>query len=86
MFLDDEKYFTHDGSNMQGNDNYHSNDKSKCPDSVRFSEKEKYSDKVMVCEAISNRGRTKPLFRPSKSEVVDSESKSTNAWRKGCSY
>ena len=31
LILDDEKYFTYDGSNMHGNDNCYSNDKSKCP-------------------------------------------------------
>ena len=72
MILDDEKYFTYDGSNMQGNDNYYSNDKLKCPDSVRFAGKEKYADKVMVWGAISNCGISKPLFRPSKSEAVNS--------------
>ena len=38
MMLDfgDEKYFTYDGSNMQGNNNYYTNDKSKCSDNVRF--------------------------------------------------
>ena len=44
MVLDDEKYFTYDGSNMQGNENYY---KSKCPDNVRFAGKEKYQSKVM---------------------------------------
>ena len=34
MVLDDEKYSTYDGFNMQGNDNYYTNDKSKLPDSV----------------------------------------------------
>ena len=46
LVLDDEKYFTYDGSNMQGNDNYYSNDKSKCPDSVRFAGKEKYPNRL----------------------------------------
>ena len=53
---------------MQGNDNYCTNDKLKCPDSVRFAEKEKYPKKVMVWIVIS-----KPLFRPSKSDAVDSD-------------
>ena len=70
--MDDEKYFTYDGSNMQGNDNYYTNDKSKCPDSVRFAGKEKYPNKVMVWVAIFNLGISKPLFRPSKSEAVNS--------------
>ena len=73
MDLDDEKYFTYyDGSNIQGNDNYYSNDKSKCPDSVRFAKKDKYPNKVIVWVALSNRGISKPLFRPSKFEAVDS--------------
>ena len=36
LVLDDEKYFTYDGSNMKGDDNYYTNGISKCPDSVRF--------------------------------------------------
>ena len=73
MILDDEKYFNYDGSNVQGNDNYYTNDKSNCPDSVLFAGKEKYLNKVMVWVAISSRGISKPLFRPSKSEAVDSD-------------
>ena len=56
MVLDYEKYFTYVGSNMQGNDNYYTNDKSKYPDSVRFAGKDKYPKKVMVYVDISNRG------------------------------
>ena len=41
LVSDYKKYFTCDASNMQGNDNYYTNDKSKCPDSVRFTGKEK---------------------------------------------
>ena len=52
---------------MQENDNYYPNNIYKCPDSVRFSGKEKYPNKVMVWVAISNRGISKLLFRPSKS-------------------
>ena len=63
----------YEGSNMQENDNYYSNDISKCPDSVRFSGKEKYLNKVMVWVAKSDRGISKPLFRPSKSEAFNSD-------------
>ena len=45
--LDDEKYFIYDGSNMQGNNNYYTNDILKCSDSVRFAGKDKYPEKVM---------------------------------------
>ena len=73
MVLDDEKYFTHDGSNMEGNDRYYTNDKSKCQDNVRFAGKEKYPDKVMVWVAICKCGISKPLIRRSKSEAVNSD-------------
>ena len=73
VVLDDEKYFTHDGSNMEGNDRYYTNDKSKCQDNVRFAGKEKYPDKVMVWVAICKCGISKPLIRRSKSEAVNSD-------------
>ena len=73
LVLDDEKYFTYDGSIMQGNDNYYTNDKSKCPDSVHLAGKEKYPDKIRVWVAISNSGLSKPLFPPSKSKAVNSD-------------
>jgi hypothetical protein len=52
VVLDDEKYFTRDGSNMEGNDRYYTNDKSKCQDNVRFAGKENYPDNVMVWVAM----------------------------------
>jgi len=73
LVLDDETYFPYNGSNMHGNDNYYSNDKSKRPDSVCYVGKEKYQDKEMVLVAISNSGISKPLFRLSKSESVNSD-------------
>ena len=73
MVLDDEKYITHDGSNMEGNDRYYTNDKSKCQDKVRFVGKERYPDKVMVWVAICKCGISKPLIRRSKSEAVNSD-------------
>ena len=38
-------YYLYDGSNMQENDNFFTNNKLKCPDSVRFAGNEKYPDK-----------------------------------------
>ena len=49
------------------------NDKSKYQDNVRFAGKKKYSDSVMFWIAISNRGISKPLFCPSKSEAANSD-------------
>ena len=73
IILDDEKYFTFDGSNMEGNDNYYTNDKPNCPDSVRFVGKEKFLTKVMVQVAICKCGVSKPLIRRSQSEAVNSD-------------
>ena len=49
---------------MQENDNYYTNDKLKYSDSVRFAGKS---------NDISSRDISKPLFRPSKSEAVNSD-------------
>ena len=57
---------------MQENDNYFTNHKSKCPDSVRFAGKENHPNKLMVWGAISSRGISKTLFRPLKSEAAHS--------------
>ena len=46
----------------------YSNEKSKCPYSVRFAEKEKYPNRVMVWVAISNR-----CIATISSEAVDSD-------------
>ena len=60
-----EKYFKCDGSNMQGND------KSKRPDNVCW--KREISEQSTVWVAVSKSGISKPLFRPSKSEAVNSD-------------
>jgi len=73
LILDDEKYFTFAGDNMPGNDGYYTNDKSKCPDSIRFAGKEKFPQKVLVWIAISDRGISEPLFRLSKSVSITSD-------------
>ena len=71
--MDEEKYFTFSGHNMPGNAGYYSNDKSTCPDNVRFAVKEKFPTKVLVWIAISARGMSKPLIRPSKLKAIKSD-------------
>ena len=39
IIVDDEKYFTFSGDNIPGNAGYYTNDKDKCPESVRFAGK-----------------------------------------------
>ena len=73
VVLDDEKYFTFDGSNMEGNNNFYTNDKSNCPDSVRFVGKEKFPPKVMVWADICKCGVSKQIIRRSKPGAVNSD-------------
>lgn len=73
VIVDDEKYFTLRGDNMPGNSGYYTTDKSACPDNVRFVGKEKFPKKILVWIAISNRGLSKPLIRPTRSEAINSE-------------
>ena len=56
IIQDDEKYFCLDRDNMPGSALFYSDDKSKCPDNVRFKGQEKYPKMVMVWIAISPRG------------------------------
>ncbi len=72
IIMDDEKYFTLNGHNMPGNSGYYTDSKDTVPDSVRFTGKEKFPLKVLVWVAISERGISKPLIRPSKSAAINS--------------
>ena len=84
--MDDEKYFTFSGHKIPGNAGYYSSDKSKCPDKVRFAGKEKYPTKVLIWIAISARGISKPLIRPSKSEAINSDIYINECLAKGYSH
>ena len=52
---------------MHGNDIYYTNEKSKCPDGVRFGEKDKFVLNVMLWLSIFSRGLSKTIFRASYS-------------------
>ena len=69
VVMDDKKYFTLSGHNIPGNAGYYSSDKSKCSDKVRSAGKEKY--KVQIWIAISARGISKLLIRPSKFDAIN---------------
>ena len=71
--MDDEKYFTFAGHNMPGNAGYYSNNKQTCPESVRFAGKPLYPKKILVWVAISERGLSKVLIRPSQSAAINSD-------------
>ena len=73
VILEDEKYLTFAGDYMPGYAGYYINYKSTSPDSVRYAGKEEFTKKVLVWIAISDRGTSKPLFRQSKSVVINSD-------------
>ena len=70
--MDDEDYFTFDGSFMLGNDNFYSDDRGECPDDVSYVGLDKFPKKLLVSIAISSKGVSEPLFRPTKSLTINS--------------
>lgn len=73
IILDDEKYFTLANSEMKGNDGFYTNNVAECPDNVKYKEKAKFADKVLVWCAISNRGISRPYVGRVRGEALDSE-------------
>jgi hypothetical protein len=68
-----EKCVCFDGENMPNSARYNTEDKSKLSADVRFIKKNNYPKKILIWEAISNRGISIPYFRPSKSVAVNTE-------------
>ena len=54
------------------NARFYADNKSKCPDSVRFKRQDKCPNVVMVWVAISPRGLSKPLYFFVRASSVDS--------------
>ena len=54
IIRDDEKYFCLNGDNMPGSARYYTDDKSKWSDDVRFIQRNKYPQKILMWLAISN--------------------------------
>ena len=59
IVMDDEAYFTLDGSGMPGNSGFYTSDKSTTPISIKCYGKKKFPERVMVWCAISQRGVSK---------------------------
>ena len=72
VVIDDEKYFTLSGDNMPENRGYYTDNKQECPESVRFVGKTKFTPKMLMWIAISERGVSQPLFRRNNSESINS--------------
>jgi hypothetical protein len=60
--MDDESYFTVDGSNCYGNDSFHSYEGLEAPEEVKYKFVSKFPAKVMVWIAISAKGISDPLI------------------------
>ena len=65
FILDDESNFTLSNSVLTGNDSYYTNDKNLTPDDVKYIDKAKYEEKVLVWVAISPKGNSQIYMRPS---------------------
>lgn len=63
--LDDESYFPLSKTNIPGNDRYYSDKVSATPANVKYKFKHKFEEKVMLYIVISERGISKPWFKPS---------------------
>lgn len=65
LILDDESYFPLSKTHVPGNDRFYTKDKASTPPSVKYKFKHKFEKKVMLYIAISERGVSKPWFKPS---------------------
>lgn len=63
--LDDESYFTLTHSTINGNSNFYSSNVSVTPSSVKYKQKAKYEDKLLVYICMSEKGVSRPYFVPS---------------------
>lgn len=73
IIIDDEKYFTLSNSEIKGNDGFYTDHVEECPDNVRYKEKAKFADKILVWCAISIRGISAPYVGRVRGEALDSE-------------
>jgi hypothetical protein len=65
FILDDEKYFSLSGCQMNGNDIYYTSNNSNVSYKVKYKAKKKFERKLMLYIAISKEGISKPFFCPS---------------------
>lgn len=73
IIMDDEKYFTLSNSEMKGNDGFYTDNIAEVPDNVRYKQKAKFADKVLVWCAISTRGVSRPYVGRVRGEALDSQ-------------
>jgi transposase len=69
VVMDDESYFTIDGSDTYGNDFYYAYHGLEVPEEVKYRFVSKFTPKVMVWLAISSKGISEPLIVKSKNAI-----------------
>jgi hypothetical protein len=69
VIMDDESYFTIDGSDSYGNDFYYSYHGLETPEEVKYRFVSKFPSKVMVWLAISSKGISKAFIVKSKNAI-----------------
>ena len=70
VIMDDESYFTTDGSDTNLNNNYYTHPSLELPDTIKYHPKAKYPQKVLVWVAISEKGISEPYIAPSGNAVT----------------
>lgn len=73
IILDDEKYFEFCNNDIPKNTGIYTDNIKNCPNEVRFKPLEKFPTKILVWVALSGRGLSASLIRPSKSRAVNKE-------------
>ncbi len=58
---------------MPANTGFYTDNIENCPDEVKYIGKEKFPTKILVWVAISERGVSEPLIRPSKAVAINQE-------------
>ncbi|CAH1110822.1 unnamed protein product [Psylliodes chrysocephalus] len=71
IIMDDEKYFTFANPEISGNSGFYTDNFNDCPDNVKFKEKAKFEDKIMVWCAISEAGVSRPYVGRVRGQAVD---------------
>ncbi|XP_017462431.1 PREDICTED: uncharacterized protein LOC108355809, partial [Rhagoletis zephyria] len=69
----DESYFTFSHHEISGNDGFYTDNIELTPDKVKYAAKSKFEPKVLVWAAISSKGVSVPLIRPSGAAAINSD-------------
>ena len=70
VIMDDESYFTTDGSDTTLNDFYYTNPVLPVPENVKFKPKAKFPKKALVWVALSSKGFSEPYVVPSGQAIT----------------